>query len=101
MLLVSVILHLLPAIAYLVAGVISNNKQDQHLIIIWYTVGLLELLSIIAHATLSKTLSFEGTHFNERLNLLTLIVLGEGRFYHPGLDTNSQTTSNLTQALFF
>ncbi|CAH0057568.1 unnamed protein product [Clonostachys solani] len=77
-LLVSVILHLLPAIAYLVAGVISNNKQDQHLIIIWYTVGLLELLSIIAHATLSKTLSFEGTHFNERLNLLTLIILGEG-----------------------
>lgn len=80
MLLVSVILHLLPAIAYLVAGVISNNKQDQHLIIIWYTVGLLELLSIIAHATLSKTLSFEGTHFNERLNLLTLIILGEGMF---------------------
>lgn len=77
----SVALHLLPAIAYLVIGILSNTRKHQRYIIVWYTVGLLELLSVIIHATLSKTLSFEGTHFNERLELLTLIVLGEGKLF--------------------
>ncbi|VUC30154.1 unnamed protein product [Clonostachys rosea] len=77
-LLVAVALAFIPAIAYLVVGIIADTSNNRHVIIVWYVVGLLELLGGILHATLSKTLSFEGTHFNERLNLLTLIVLGEG-----------------------
>ncbi|VUC27326.1 unnamed protein product [Clonostachys rosea] len=77
-LIVAVILHILPFIAYLIAGIVSNQKEDQQLLYVWYGIGLMELLSIIVHATVSKTLSFEGTHFNERLNLLTLIIIGEG-----------------------
>lgn len=71
-------LHLLPAIGYLIVAMISNENQDHHLVWIWYIIGLVEMTAIILHATFSKTLSFEGTHFNERLNLLTLIILGEG-----------------------
>ncbi|KAK7216422.1 hypothetical protein V2G26_004425 [Clonostachys chloroleuca] len=77
-LIVAVLLHILPFIGYLIAGIVSNKKEDQQLLYVWYGIGLMELLSIIVHATLSKTLSFEGTHFNERLNLLTLIIIGEG-----------------------
>lgn len=55
----------------------SSEHSDKHLFWIWYVAGLIEMGAIILHATLSKTLSFEGTHFNERLNLLTLIILGE------------------------
>lgn len=71
-------LHLLPAIGYLIAACVVSKYQSHHLPVIWYVLGLIEMASIIVHATFSKTLSFEGTHFNERLNLLTLIILGEG-----------------------
>jgi low temperature requirement protein LtrA len=77
-LVVAATLTFVPAIAYLIVGIISATSNNRHVIVVWYVVGLLELLGGILHATLSKTLSFEGTHFNERLNLLTLIVLGEG-----------------------
>ncbi|KAK7216076.1 hypothetical protein V2G26_004079 [Clonostachys chloroleuca] len=77
-LVVAATLTFVPAIAYLIVGIISDTSNNRHVIVVWYVVGLLELLGGILHATLSKTLSFEGTHFNERLNLLTLIVLGEG-----------------------
>lgn len=29
-----------------------------------------------------KVVSFEGSHLAERLNLLTLIILGEGELHH-------------------
>ncbi|CAG9976777.1 unnamed protein product [Clonostachys byssicola] len=78
-LVIAATLTFVPAIAYLIVGIISDTSNNRHVIIVWYVVGLLELLGGILHATLSKTLSFEGTHFNERLNLLTLIVLGEAK----------------------
>jgi low temperature requirement protein LtrA len=71
-------LHLLPAIGYLVAAFAVTKHRDNHLLLIWYILGFFEMAAILIHATFSKTLSFEGTHFNERLNLLTLIILGEG-----------------------
>lgn len=75
---IAIWLHLLPALAYLIAGLAVKAHPDNHITLIWYIVGLMEMLSLIIHAMFSKTLSFEGTHFNERLNLLTLIILGEG-----------------------
>lgn len=74
----AIALHLLPAFMYLVVAIVSSNVQDKRLFWLWYIGGLIEMGAIIMHATFSKTLSFEGTHFNERLNLLTLIILGEG-----------------------
>lgn len=71
-------LHLLPAIAYLVVAFISSNNLERELFFIWDALGLMEMGAVILHSTFSKTLSFEGTHFNERLSLLTLIILGEG-----------------------
>ena len=71
-------LHLLPAIGYLIVAFVVTEHQDHHLLVVWYAIGLIEMFAILIHATFSKTLSFEGTHFNERLNLLTLIILGEG-----------------------
>ena len=71
-------LHLMPAIGYLIIAFVAEEHQDHHLLVAWYVIGLIEMAAIIIHATFSKTLSFEGTHFNERLNLLTLIILGEG-----------------------
>ena len=75
----AIALHLIPAIIYLVLALVVPKHQDRHLIWVWYGVGLAEMLAVLVHATISKTLSFSGTHFNERLNLLTLIVLGEGK----------------------
>lgn len=77
-LMIAVGLHLIPALGYFIAAFVVTDHQDNHLLIVWYVLGLVEMAAILIHATFSKTLSFEGTHFNERLNLLTLIILGEG-----------------------
>lgn len=40
----------------------------------------------LSFSNLSDVLTFNGTHFGERLNLLTLIILGEGKrsiLVHP------------------
>ncbi|KAF7557544.1 hypothetical protein G7Z17_g553 [Cylindrodendrum hubeiense] len=74
----AVALHLIPAIAYLLIALLSTRLPRKVLFIVWYAVAVGEMVGVILHATISKTLSFEGTHFNERLNLLTLIILGEG-----------------------
>ncbi|KAH7327756.1 bacterial low temperature requirement A protein-domain-containing protein [Stachybotrys elegans] len=77
-LILTILIHFLAMIAYLVAASVSFEFRDTYLLGIWYGVGLVEMVALVCQATWSRTLSFEGTHFNERLNLLTLIVLGEG-----------------------
>ncbi|KAK7211346.1 hypothetical protein V2G26_018524 [Clonostachys chloroleuca] len=77
-LLVAIVLHLVPALIYLIIAVVPSTEPDKHLVLTWYVGGITEMTVHILHATFSQTLSFEGTHFNERLNLLTLIILGEG-----------------------
>lgn len=71
-------LHLLPAITYLLIALVSSKSWSRELFWVWVGISLLEMCAVILHSTLSRALSFEGTHFNERLSLLTLIVLGEG-----------------------
>ncbi|KAJ4319634.1 hypothetical protein N0V84_006270 [Fusarium piperis] len=74
----AVLLHLVPAIIYMAATIASAKGSKAEINHLWWTVALAELFALMAHATLSKTLSFSGTHLTERLNLLTLIVIGEG-----------------------
>ena len=71
-------LHLLPAITYLLIALVSSKSWSRELFWVWVGISLLEMGAVILHSTLSRALSFEGTHFNERLSLLTLIVIGEG-----------------------
>jgi low temperature requirement protein LtrA len=74
----AVALHLVPAIFYLILAMVSYANQSKELMYAWYGIGGIELIAILIQATMSKTLSFLGTHFSERLNLLTLIIIGEG-----------------------
>ncbi|VUC23002.1 unnamed protein product [Clonostachys rosea] len=75
---VAVVVHLVPAIMFMVASILTDDNKHRSFLAIWFVVGLCEMMSVVIHSTVSRTLSFEGTHFNERLNLLTLIVIGEG-----------------------
>jgi low temperature requirement protein LtrA len=74
----AIAMHLVAAIIYLVIAFVATEDSSSVFYAIWYAVGIIEMIVLIVHASLSKTLTFEGTHFNERLNLLTLIILGEG-----------------------
>lgn len=74
----AVLLHLVPAFIYMAATIAMARGSKAQVDYLWWSVALAELAALMAHATLSKTLSFSGTHLTERLNLLTLIVIGEG-----------------------
>ncbi|WAO91555.1 Hypothetical protein NCS54_00903000 [Fusarium falciforme] len=74
----AVLLHLVPAFIYMGATIAMARGSNAEIDYLWWAVALAELAALMAHATLSKTLSFSGTHLTERLNLLTLIVIGEG-----------------------
>ncbi|KAH7157320.1 bacterial low temperature requirement A protein-domain-containing protein [Dactylonectria estremocensis] len=74
----AITLHLGPAIAYLIVALMSTVMPQKQLFTAWYVIAVIEMVALMVHATFTKTLSFEGTHLNERLNLLTLIILGEG-----------------------
>ncbi|KAJ4212861.1 hypothetical protein NW759_011502 [Fusarium solani] len=74
----AVLLHLVPAFIYMGATIAMARGSNAEIDYLWWAVALAELAAIMVHATLSKTVSFSGTHLTERLNLLTLIVIGEG-----------------------
>ncbi|KAJ4186584.1 hypothetical protein NW767_012549 [Fusarium falciforme] len=74
----AVLLHLVPAFIYMAATIAMARGSDAKIDYLWWAVAVGELAALMVHATLSKTLSFSGTHLTERLNLLTLIVIGEG-----------------------
>lgn len=44
----------------------------------WYVISLVELALHLGCSQFSPVLTFIGSHFGERFNLLTLIVMGEG-----------------------
>lgn len=97
----AILLHLIPAILYMVLAVVMASHRDRSLVTAWYVIGVGEMIAVLVHATISKTLSFSGTHFNERLNLLTLIILGEGKNrrmlpYRVDLGTNDNSQVSLS-----
>ncbi|CAH0055874.1 unnamed protein product [Clonostachys solani] len=70
-----------PGLIYLTLGLSvdwSNIYGNGAIFTMWWIVALFELFIILAHSAVSETMTFEGTHIAERINLLTLIVIGEG-----------------------
>ncbi|KAK7752843.1 hypothetical protein SLS62_005185 [Diatrype stigma] len=70
--------HLVFALTYLGVSFYTTHNPKSNVFTFWYYAALVELIIHSLHARLSSTLSFLGTHLTERLNLLTLIILGEG-----------------------
>lgn len=70
--------HLVFALTYLGVSFYTTHNPKSNVFTFWYYAALAELVIHSLHARLSSTLSFLGTHLTERLNLLTLIILGEG-----------------------
>jgi low temperature requirement protein LtrA len=56
--------------------------KNSRVYVVWYVVGVMEMALHLGFSQLSEVLTFVGTHMGERLNLLTLIVLGEGIVLH-------------------
>ena len=52
----------------------ANNK----VFVVWSVIMALEIISTIAISSIWRMLSFKKTHIVERMELLTLIVIGEG-----------------------
>ncbi|KAL7932059.1 hypothetical protein V8C35DRAFT_329036 [Trichoderma chlorosporum] len=69
--------HLLFAIIYLAISFLSIHETSSVVAVSWYIGALAE---VIIHLGLSsiEALSLADTHLSERMNLLTLVILGEG-----------------------
>ncbi|KAL7625201.1 hypothetical protein AAE478_004416 [Parahypoxylon ruwenzoriense] len=74
----SVIIHSVFSIAYFGVAFYTTQNPRDNVFTFWYYASVAELIIHTVHAVLSSTLTFRGTHISERLNLLTLIILGEG-----------------------
>lgn len=46
--------------------------------ILWWTILPIESIIIVTISSVWRMLSFKATHMNERLSLLTMIIIGEG-----------------------
>lgn len=82
--LITVSIPLAAAICY--AGVLgatgASNQPATHDML--FVVSMFEIIGNLAVSMVRnyKVVSFEGSHLAERLNLLTLIILGEGESRH-------------------
>ncbi len=74
----TIVIHLIYAVTYLGVSFYTSHNPKSNVFTFWYYAAISELAIHILHARLSTTLCFLGTHLTERLNLLTLIILGEG-----------------------
>lgn len=74
--------HLIYALTYLGVSFYTTHNPKSNVFTFWYYAAITELAIHTLHARMSSTLSFLGTHLTERLNLLTLIILGEGTLNH-------------------
>ncbi|KAK7924003.1 hypothetical protein PG985_006057 [Apiospora marii] len=70
--------HLAAAIAYIVIAFRYEVGKNSRGYIAWYVISLVETALHLGCSQFSPVLTFIGSHFGERFNLLTLIVMGEG-----------------------
>ncbi|KAK8138327.1 hypothetical protein PG984_001707 [Apiospora sp. TS-2023a] len=70
--------HLAAAVAYLVIAFRYQVGRNSRGYIAWYVISLVEMALHLVCSQFSPVLTFIGSHFGERFNLLTLIVIGEG-----------------------
>jgi len=76
----------LTAAVYLISGLIygltflgfEHDSDNGHTYVAWYVVAAVESICNIIISTKWNVVSFKGTHLIQRMNLLTLIILGEG-----------------------
>ncbi|KAF2267613.1 hypothetical protein CC78DRAFT_541554 [Lojkania enalia] len=52
--------------------------KKSNIYIAWYIIGIGETALTVITSCLYRIISFKGTHFVQRMSLLTLIILGEG-----------------------
>ncbi|KAH7026609.1 uncharacterized protein B0I36DRAFT_331004 [Microdochium trichocladiopsis] len=55
-----------------------DPSKNSRVYVVWYVAGVVEMAAHLGFSQLSRVLTFVGSHFGERLNLLTLIIIGEG-----------------------
>jgi len=72
------LLHLAAAAVYFEIMFRYDAGKNSRVYIVWYLLGVAELIIHLACSKLFEVLSFVGTHLGERLNFLTLIIIGVG-----------------------
>ncbi|ORY58214.1 uncharacterized protein BCR38DRAFT_461007 [Pseudomassariella vexata] len=77
-LLVTAALHFAAAMVYLGTMFRYEEGRNSRVFVVWYVVGVVEMAVHLGCSQLTDVLTFVGSHLGERLNLLTLIILGEG-----------------------
>ncbi|KAI2620637.1 hypothetical protein GGS26DRAFT_570434 [Hypomontagnella submonticulosa] len=71
-------LHLCAAAIYFGVSFRYDLGKSSRVFLVWYIGGVVEMSLHLSLSQLSHVLTFLGTHLGERLNLLTLVILGEG-----------------------
>jgi low temperature requirement protein LtrA len=73
----------MPLSIYLTVSFLSVDETSSVVAVSWYLGAIAE---VVIHLGLSsiKALSLSDTHLSERMNLLTLIILGEGMLRYVG-----------------
>ncbi|KAI0388099.1 hypothetical protein F5Y04DRAFT_286994 [Hypomontagnella monticulosa] len=71
-------LHLCASAIYFGVSFRYDLGKSSRVFLVWYIGGVVEMSLHLSLSQLSHVLTFVGTHLGERLNLLTLVILGEG-----------------------
>lgn len=71
-------IHIWATFVYAAVSTAFYLGYDSQAYIVLFVASALEVILNIAITVPFKVVSFEGSHLAERLNLLTLIILGEG-----------------------
>ncbi|KAI1379633.1 hypothetical protein F4677DRAFT_338085 [Hypoxylon crocopeplum] len=71
-------LHLCAAAIYFGVSFRYDLGKSSRVFLVWYIGGVVEATLHLSISQMSHVLTFIGTHLGERLNLLTLVILGEG-----------------------
>lgn len=76
---------LIHMVAYTVGAIIClgvvfsfDKERESYGYLAWYAIALVEALAVFISSSRWRSVSFKRTHLNERVGLLTLIILGEG-----------------------
>ncbi|KAI2621185.1 hypothetical protein GGR54DRAFT_600513 [Hypoxylon sp. NC1633] len=72
------VLHLVAAAIYFGVSFRYDMGKSSRVFLVWYIGGGVEMALHLSFSQMSHVLTFLGTHLGERLNLLTLVILGEG-----------------------
>lgn len=96
--LITVSIPLAAAICYagMLAAASTSSQLATHDML--FVISMFEIIGNLAVSLVQnyKVVSFEGSHLAERLNLLTLIILGEGELQRSATAFHENNTGRLT-----